>query len=343
MFDFVISQNQRRRPTRRVYASYAASIIIHCLILLTLFIYPELLQGGMYHRFRPLALIMRGLSPDSDKEDEKWRTVVVLNSKSKMMVPSDATIKKYLYDWSKQGAIKELPPIRIRFGDEQKAALDENAPPMPKVKQEPKAPQLTLPANELAAAVSTGSPSGQSQSGQTADDSKSAAGSREEQGGGKKDTIILPPPVPAPKNDAAANAAPSSIPNGIKQPSNPPPASGVKVFEDEQKAIRSSESGFFDTKGFPLGEYANIIKERIKGNWMIPSNLQNFQGHTTLIFYIDKNGRYADARIVTRSGNNSFDNAALMAVIESDPFPPLPRGFPGNHIGAKFVLSWNEP
>jgi TonB family protein len=343
MFDFVISQNQRSRPTRRVYASYVTSILIHCFILLTLYVYPQLLQGGMYHRFRPLALLVRGLSPDADKEDEKWRTVVVLTPQSKMMAPSAATLKKYIYDWSKKGAIKELPPIRIRFGAEQKAALNESAPPMPKVKQEPKAPQLSMPANELAAAVPAGSLSGQSQNGPIRDDSASAAGLRDESGGGKKDAVILPPPSPAGKSDAASNAAPTSIPKGIQQPPNPPQASGFKVFEDEQKAIRSNDSGFFDTKGFPLGEYANLIKERIKGNWMIPSNLQNFQGHTTLIFYIDKNGRYADARIVTRSGNNSFDNAALMAVIESDPFPPLPKGFPGNHIGAKFVLSWNEP
>jgi TonB family protein len=343
MFDFVISQNQRRRPTGRVYASYVTSLLIHFLIMLILINFPQLLKGGMVHRFRPLALIVGGLSPDVDKDEEKWRTVVVLNTRPKMTEPSAATLKKYLYDWSKKGAIKELPPIRIRFGDEQKATLNEAAPPMPKVKQESKAPQLSMPANELAAAVSAGSLSGQPQSGQTVDASKSAADFRDEMGSGKKDTINLPPPGSAPKSDAASNAAPTSIPKGVQQPPNPPQTSGFKVFEDEQKAIHSSDSGFFDTKGFPLGEYANLIKERIKGNWMIPSNLQSFQGHTTLVFYIDKNGRYANARIVTRSGNNSFDNAALMAVIESDPFPPLPKGFPGNHLGAKFVLSWNEP
>ena len=115
------------------------------------------------------------------------------------------------------------------------------------------------------------------------------------------------------------------------------------MFENEQKAIRSSESGFFDTKGFPLGEYASLIVERIKAKWNIPSHLQSFQGHTTVLYYIDKNGRYENARIVTSSGSNSFDIAALMAVIESAPFPPLPQGFPGNHIGHKLVFRWNEP
>jgi TonB family protein len=343
MFDFAISQNRGRRPTGRVCAAYIASFIIHSFIILILINFPELLAGGMYHHFRPLSLIVRALAPNSDKDDNSWRTVVVLKPQSKMMAPSSATLKKYLYDWSKKGLGNEAPPIRIRFGNEQKAALNQNAPPMPKVRQESKAPQLSLPANELAAGIAAGTSAGQSQTGQSADASGSTAFLHDEPGSGKKDTINLPPPGSSAKNEAAANTAPASIPNGIKQSSSLPPTEGLKVFENEQKAIRSSDSGFFDTKGFPLGEYASIIKERIKGKWFIPSNLQSFQGHTTLIFYIDRDGRYANARIVTRSGNNSFDYAALMAVIESDPFPPLPKGFPGNHIGAKFVLSWNEP
>ena len=221
--------------------------------------------------------------------------------------------------------------------------MNEKMPPMPKVRQEPKAPDLALPANELAAAIAAASSAGNSPAGQPANSPGIPALQRSEPAPRKKETINLPPPEPSPGNDAAANAAPKSIPDGTKQPSAAASTTTVKVFENEQKAIRSPESGFFDTKGFPLGEYANLIKERIKARWLIPSNLQNFQGHTTLIFYIDRDGRYNNARIVTRSGNNSFDNAALMAVIESDPFPPLPKGFPGNHIGAKFVLSWNEP
>ena len=98
----------------------------------------------------------------------------------------------------------------------------------------------------------------------------------------------------------------------------------------------------FDTKGFPLGEYAGIIIERIKGNWSIPSNLRHAQGHTTVIFYIDKNGQYTGLSIVGSSGSSSLDYAALSAIIGSNPFPPLPKGFPGEHVGAKFVFSYNE-
>jgi TonB family protein len=178
--------------------------------------------------------------------------------------------------------------------------------------------------------------------------------------GSGKGTVPLPAPQPASDKatkktaETSPDTTPTSIPSGINpppvplaaspaKPTNPPQAQpGAKVFEDEQKAIHAEGTGLFETKGFPLGEYASIIIERIKGNWMIPSNLRNSQGRTTVIFYIDRDGRFTDARIVTFSGSRSLDLTALNAVIESNPFPPLPKGFPGARIGAKFVFSYNE-
>jgi TonB family protein len=115
------------------------------------------------------------------------------------------------------------------------------------------------------------------------------------------------------------------------------------VFENEQQAIRSSQEGIFDSKGFPMDDYVALIRERIKGKWFIPSNLRNSQGHTTVIFYIDKEGRFTDARIIGSSGSTSLDFAALNAIIESNPAPPLPKGYPGDRVGAKFIFSYNEP
>jgi TonB family protein len=337
MFDYVISRNQRQRPTNRILVSCIASFGIHLFLLLILVQFPQLLQGGMLNRFPIISLITEGLTKKTSDEESNWRTVTVLRPQSKMQAPSAKQLKELLYDWDKKGAGKNAPPIRIRWGDEQKAALA--APPPPKIKPGPKAPPPPLPARESASTFSGSAVETQSPAGRSPDNTPgSPVTVRAESAANKKDVINLPPPGPPAKTETATNNPPRSVPDGIKQP-----AEKYNIFEDEQKAIRSSESGFFDTKGFPLGEYANQIKERIKGRWFIPSHLQNFQGHTTVVFYIDKNGRYGNARIVASSGSNSFDIAALMAIIESDPFPPLPQGFPGNHIGAKFVLSWNEP
>jgi|WetSurMetagenome_2_1015567.scaffolds.fasta_scaffold220885_1 TonB family protein len=339
MFDYAISQNQRQRPTNRILAACVASSVVHIILLLTIIQFPQLLQGGMLRRFRVLSLITNSLTQKTDDQENDWRTVAVLRPQSKMQEPSAEQLKKLLYDWSKKGSGNEAPPIRIRWGNEQKAALKENAISAPRIKQESRAPILSLPANESIGTSSSSATDTQSPAGKSAD---TVPGSyvtvRTESSAGKKDVMTLPPPGSPAKSETAVTTPPRSVAEGIKQPPET-----YKVFEDEQKAIQSTGSGFFDTKEFPLGEYANQIKERIKGKWNIPSHLQKFQGHTTVVFYIDKNGRYGNARIITSSGSSSFDIAALMAIIESDPFPPLPRGFPGNHIGAKFVLSWNEP
>jgi TonB family protein len=121
-----------------------------------------------------------------------------------------------------------------------------------------------------------------------------------------------------------------------------PKAGQAQVFRDQQSAIRSQGSGLFDTKGFPMGDYATLVIERVKSNWFIPSNLRNSQGNTTIVFYIGRDGHFVDARIVVPSGSNSLDLAALSAIVESNPFPPLPEGFPADRVGAKFVFSYNE-
>jgi periplasmic protein TonB len=332
MFEFAISRNQRRRPTGRIILSWISSCITHLVLLVLLIENPQLLRGGMYHRFRPLSLVSSIFAAQPKDENKNYRTVTILEP---MTMPSEATLRKNLYDWNKKKEGKGAPPIRIRWGDEQKAALNNN-PPMPKVQQEPKpaAPPVQLPPpNDLASGSVQPPPIGRSAEG----GSGSSVLVPNNSAGAKKEPINLPPPGPTPKSEVTADTAPTSIPNGTKSPADTP-----KVFENEQKAIREPGTGFFDTKGFPLGDYASQIIERIKGKWFIPSNLRNSQGRTTIVFFIDKEGRFANARIVMGSGNNSLDLAALNAVIEANPFPPLPKGFPGNHVGAKFVFSYNE-
>ena len=340
MFDFAISRNVRQRPSKRLLASGVASCIVHALMLLTLIQYPQLLQGGMYHRFR-VTLITDFLSSKSPDQEKNGRIVTVLRP---MEMPSEATLKKNLYDWSKrEGA---FPPIRLSWNKEQRELLAEKKPSVQKPKEEPKLPKPS-PQNEVAAAATpasggAGGPSPEASSGSTVVVAQNDPN--------RKTTVTLPPPAPASggKTEVAGSSAPSAIPNAVKPPTSttanaPRGKNGVRVFENEQQALRSPQEGIIGSSGFPMEDYVNLIKERIKGKWYIPSNLRNSQGHTTVIFYIDKEGRFTDARIIGSSGSTSLDFAALNAIIESNPAPPLPKGFPGDRVGAKFIFSYNEP
>ena len=148
MFEYAISRNQRQRPTNRILAACVASSVVHIILLLTIIQFPQLLQGGRLSRFRIISMIADSLTQKEDDQENDWRTVAVLRPQSKMQAPSAEQLKKLLYDWSKKGTGNEAPPIRIRWGDEQKAALKENALPAPKIKQESRTPNLSPPANE---------------------------------------------------------------------------------------------------------------------------------------------------------------------------------------------------
>ena len=121
------------------------------------------------------------------------------------------------------------------------------------------------------------------------------------------------------------------------------PAGGAETkTAGQQTGVRLQGDVLFDTKGFNLDEYARMVKDRCEEHWLIPSNLRTFQGSVTIVFYITKEGQVTGAKIEVSSGNDSLDISALTAVWESSPFPPLPRGFPAERVGARLVFAYNE-
>ena len=347
MFEFAISQYQRRKPARRLYASWVASCVFHLALLILLIRFPQLLQGGMYHGFHPVSLLQGIMPPDNADEDQNWRTVAVLKNSPPMKMPSPATLRQYLSDRDRSESGGDVQTVRVRWRNDP-GSSNESELQVPRVVEEPAA----------RGPEAAGDSSGSQGEGTVADhlaasSSGSGTSTSDYPASGRNEESILPPPIPEPKSEIARNKVPETVPKEIPPPpkishaeeapdrENGPDA--VRIFENEQKAIRSEGSGLFDTQGFPLGDYASQIVGRVKEKWYIPSNLRNAHGHTTVVFFIDKKGRFTDARIVTSSGHKSLNLAALNAVIESNPFPPLPEGFPGEHVGVKFIFSYNEP
>jgi TonB family protein len=350
MFEFAISQNRSRGITKRFLACILMSFLFHLGGLLVLIEYPELLTPGLKYWIKLPTPFAKLLTPKTGSDEEKaWRTVAMIGNTSKMRTPSNATLKKYMFDRSKKESASGSFPIRIRLNQEALAAAMNAEKPKPALQhvtgtQEPK-PVSASPPSDPSVSKST---SGRSES-------ANEVGHAEPSGPGKSGLPFAsgsqgdkPAQAPAKKTgNAPADMNSSSLAEAAKsnaepKASTPLPGREIKTFADQKAAIIQEGSGLFDTKGFPLKEYADLIIERIKGNWYIPTTLQRSKGRTTVIFYIDKDGRYTNVKIVGSSGIESFDITALNAIINSNPFPPLPRGFPGDHIGAKFVFSYNE-
>jgi len=339
MFEFAISQHQKHKPSRRFLACVLMSLMVHAGGLLALIRYPQLLGPGLgnwldHIRVSPLAQLLE--SKSSTEEEKEWRTVTMVGNPSKMALPSEATLRKYLAAANKEESEKSTT-VRVQISKEALAEISAEKPkpaPQPTLgTEEPKPQPPVQSAEESVASVGIEEASGASKSAMSLPS-----------GGQGGELVQVLPKKPSQPVSPEVSPAPAEIPKRITEPKTPTTVTEqeMKTFSDQKSAITQEGSGLFDTEGFDLTDYKNVIVERIKGNWYIPTTLQKSKGHTTVIFYIAKDGRYADARIVGSSGSVSFDLTALNAIINSNPFPPLPRGFPGNRIGAKFVFSYNE-
>jgi TonB family protein len=327
MFEYAIGHYQKHPPSRRLLLSWVISILSHTSAVLILYLYPQLLQGGMGEWFRQPVLT------PSESQNQKWRSLTFV--RSKMDLPPAEELKRLMYDWN-QAKVKEgdQPPIHINLPS---VNADELSKPLPKPQPDKPVP-IGSPAASATGMSATGNPP------------PAAA----------IDSVPrIEPPVETKKAAPAGlpDGALNQIPKGAADASPPaagggtsgsgrasPPGSagaGTKDVKDQGQEIRA-QGGLFDTQGYNLDEYGKLIRSLVEQKWFIPSNLRNSQGSTTIVFYISKDGHFQNAHIEVGSGNGSLDIAALNAVVAADPFPPLPRGFPAVRVGARFVFAYNE-
>ena len=329
MLEYVNSLNQKRGVSRRYVFCFAVSCFFHFCLVLALYLFPQLLAGGYLHQFRGF----RWGTSVTDDDMEQWRMVAILESPARMNMPSPETLREILGRGNREEGAG-TPPVEVRFGPPE--ALETDKPPLPQIPPKIEAPEVVIP-DDRGPGVD--------------DETKPDAGSSDESSelepaepGTGRDVLAAKPETP-PVVEVADAAVPGKIPEGIQPPVPPPqPAAKSNAVKPvvEEEPVGNSGVAFFDNAGFPMGEYRDIISERIRAKWLIPSNLKNSFGRTAVVFYIDRNGRVDDLRVEVRSGNDSLDKAALSAVLGAVPFPSLPKGFPRDRVGVRIFLTY-EP
>ena len=99
-----------------------------------------------------------------------------------------------------------------------------------------------------------------------------------------------------------------------------------------------------DTKGVDFGPYLARVVYVVRQNWysVIPETARlGQQGRVALVFEILKDGKVGTLRLVGSSGADPLDRAALASINMSNPFPPLPQEFTGNHLVLEFIFLYN--
>ena len=101
-----------------------------------------------------------------------------------------------------------------------------------------------------------------------------------------------------------------------------------------------------DTQGVDFGPYLQRVVQEVKENWyrLIPESAMPpimKKGKLAIEFVILKNGNVSGMVLRASSGDVYLDRAAWGGITASNPFPPLPKEFPGQDLGLRFYFFYN--
>jgi protein TonB len=144
-----------------------------------------------------------------------------------------------------------------------------------------------------------------------------------------------PAPTPAPRREAAAppptaSTAPSAA--IASTPAAPPPV----PLGQATGSLQGAGTVTLDVSDFPYAWYIQAIHRKIQERWVGQAR----EGRQPeIIFVIGADGRLRGLEVGKTSGNTAYDQVALRAVNDANPFPPLPTGFGKStlKVGLQFV------
>lgn len=123
-------------------------------------------------------------------------------------------------------------------------------------------------------------------------------------GANARKTAALAPPAPSALSSDQAGAAASAAGPGAG-------GSGAGVSAD--------------MPNFPYPWYISRVRQMLWSQWQ--SRRVALPGECVIVFSLLRNGSVVDLRTESSSGDSAFDLAALAAVQDAAPYPPLPAGF----------------
>jgi TonB family protein len=162
-------------------------------------------------------------------------------------------------------------------------------------------------------------------------------------------------PKPADTSEVPRPAAPATKKPAVPKPpassgtGNNPAGTAPKGDDDGEAGRRGapganplgtssfgSQIAGLDNPDFKFGYYIDQLLGAIDSKWVRPP-LGN-EVKATISFRIQRDGSITDLQVAQSSGYNSFDLAALRAVQNASPFPPLPRAYRNDSLGVNLIV-----
>jgi TonB family protein len=98
----------------------------------------------------------------------------------------------------------------------------------------------------------------------------------------------------------------------------------------------------FDSKGVDFGPWLRRFVAQVKRNWFVPQAAMIMKGHVVITFNIHRNGAITDIEVKQPSSVESFNIAAVNALMSSNPTQPLPPEYPSDSAFFTVTFLYNE-
>jgi TonB family protein len=98
----------------------------------------------------------------------------------------------------------------------------------------------------------------------------------------------------------------------------------------------------FDSKGVDFGPWLRRFIAQIRRNWNIPMAAMTMHGHVVVTFFVGKDGRITELRVLRPSNVDGFNNSSFNALAASNPTQPLPPEYPDDRAFFTITFFYNE-
>ena len=155
-----------------------------------------------------------------------------------------------------------------------------------------------------------------------------------------------PSGVPKPKIPQVTLKPDQNLPDKTSRPKQPVKGTSVTTESSSaatgtgEKSNKEQFSGMKLDSEFEYPGYLIEMRDRIERNWKPPTLRESLK--TRVYFKLGRDGVIVRSFVEERTGNVTFDMAAMNAVLNSAPFPPLPEEFTGKELGVHFDFIYEQ-
>ncbi len=172
------------------------------------------------------------------------------------------------------------------------------------------------------------------------------------EGPGPKPAPPAPPVVEQPSVADQRNADMAMMQRPQVQP--PPGGSLGDALKNLQKYVQNESFGNqkgqtqefgplqFDTKGVEFGPWIRRFISQVRRNWFVPMAAMTMRGRVVITFFVHRNGALTDVTVIRPSEIESFNTAAVNALLASSPTTPLPPEYPDDRAFFTVTFYYNE-